>query len=176
MSPRHSTRLETLYLKKRRHFTNTSSRLNSIDSFQQQREFPRSQSNKHCRSPVLLKFSVWMGAWAITIAKQSALFAMEHRRALQEQAKALRLALSSIRLGSWSINDGYFLGCNLLKLCTTDGSTQMDVRTKRCSRCVSNEFTGFLDAWSTRSFLLLVFLGAERQQKLRFSENMYLWL
>ena len=34
-----------------------------------------------------------------------------------------------------------------------------------------NEFTGFSDARLTRSFLLLMFLGAERQQKLRISGN-----
>ena len=37
--------------------------------------------------------------------------------------------------------------------------------------CVSNELTSFPDVRLTRSFLLLIFLGAERKQKLRFSGN-----
>ena len=48
----------------------------------------------------------------------------------------LVLNLSSIRLGSRSINDVYFMGCNPFKLCTTDVSAQMDVCTKRCSRAI----------------------------------------
>ena len=39
---------------------------------------------------------------------------------------------------------------------------------------MSNELTGFPDARSSRPFPLLMFLGAERQQKLRFSGK-YLW-
>ena len=34
-----------------------------------------------------------------------------------------------------------------------------------------NEFTGFPDTMVTRSLLLLMFLGAERQQKLRFTRK-----
>ena len=80
--------------------------------------------------------------------------------------------LSSMRLSSQSINDVYFKECNPCKSFTRDVRAQMIVCMKRHSQIIHvypNEFTGFPDTRLTRSLLLLMFLGAERHQKLRFS-------
>ena len=61
------------------------------------------------------------------------IIAMDIYKMLNKEKKCLVPKLSSIRLGSQSINYVYLEGCNPFKPCTADVSAQMMVRVKRCS-------------------------------------------